>query len=56
LTRTIRYTNEFKKDFKREKAGQLGKKIAVLLEETTDMLKVDEPLPDRYPIISCQVT
>lgn len=46
--RTIRYTNKFKKDFKREKAGQLGKKIATLLQETTDLLKADEALPDRY--------
>ncbi len=46
--RTIKYTNKFKKDFKREKAGQLGKKVESLLNDTTDLLKVDKPLPDRY--------
>jgi mRNA interferase YafQ len=46
--RTIRYTGKFKKDYKREKAGRFGKKIAVLLEEATDLLKADRALPDRY--------
>ena len=46
--RTIKYTNKFKKDFKREKAGQLGKKVESLLNDTTDLLKVDKPLPDQY--------
>jgi mRNA interferase YafQ len=46
--RTIKYTNKFKKDYKREKAGQLAKKVESLLNETTDLLKVDIPLPDRY--------
>jgi mRNA interferase YafQ len=46
--RTIKYTNKFKKDYKREKGGQLAKKVESLLNETTDLLKVDIPLPDRY--------
>jgi mRNA interferase YafQ len=46
--RTIKYTSKFKKDFKREKAGQLGKKVESLLNETTDLLKADRPLPDRH--------
>jgi len=37
--RTIRYTGKFKKDYKREKAGRFGSKIAALLEEATDFLK-----------------
>jgi len=53
--RTIKYTNKFKKDFKREKAGQLGKKVESLLNDATDLLKVDEPLPDDTPIISYPV-
>jgi mRNA interferase YafQ len=46
--RTIKYTGKFKKDYRREKSGQFGKKIAALLEETTDFLKADQALPDRY--------
>ena len=46
--RTIKYTNKFKKDFKREKAGQLGKKVESLLNDTTELLKTDKQLPDRY--------
>ena len=46
--RTIKYTNKFKKDFRREKSGQLGKKVESLLNGTADLLKVDTPLPDRY--------
>ena len=46
--RTIKYTNKFKKDFKREKSGQLGKKVESLLNDTADLLKGDKALPDRY--------
>jgi mRNA interferase YafQ len=45
--RTIKYTTKFKKDYKREKAGQLGKKVESLLNDA-DLLKIDKPLPDRY--------
>jgi len=45
--RTIKYTNKFKKDFKREKSGQLGKKVESLLNDTADLLKGDKALPDR---------
>jgi mRNA interferase YafQ len=46
--RTIRFTSKFKKDYRREKAGQHGRKISAMLDETTDLLKADRALPDRY--------
>jgi mRNA interferase YafQ len=46
--RTIRYTNRFKRDYKRERAGQLSKKINALLMEAVNMLAADTPLPQRY--------
>jgi hypothetical protein len=39
--RTIKYT---KRDFKREKAGLLGRKVESFLNDTTDLLKVDKPI------------
>jgi mRNA interferase YafQ len=46
--RTIRYTNRFKRDYRREKSGLLGKKLDALLKETIDFLIEDTPLPPRY--------
>jgi mRNA interferase YafQ len=46
--RTIRYTNRFKRDYRREKSGLLGKKLDALLEEAIDVLVEDTPLPPRY--------
>ncbi len=36
--RTIKYTNRFKRDYRREKSGQLGKKLDALLMEVVDRL------------------
>ena len=46
--RTISYTNQFKRDFRREKSGQHGKRLDVLLAEAVDLLAADRPLPRRY--------
>jgi mRNA interferase YafQ len=46
--RTIKYTNRFKRDFRRERSGVLGKKLDALLKEAVDALVEDMPLPARY--------
>jgi mRNA interferase YafQ len=46
--RTIRYTNRFRRDYKREKAGRNGKTLDADLAQAVDMLKADTPLPRRY--------
>ena len=46
--RTISYTNRFKRDYKREKTGPIGKKLEILLMEAVNMLAADTPLPRRY--------
>jgi mRNA interferase YafQ len=46
--RTIRYTNRFKPDYKREKAGRHGKTLDADLAQAADLLKADTPLPRRY--------
>jgi mRNA interferase YafQ len=46
--RTINYTNQFKRDYRREKFAQHGKRLDVLLTQTIDMLAADQPLPRRY--------
>ncbi len=51
--RTIRYTNRFKRDYKREKAGRHGKTLDTDLAQAIDMLSADAPLPRRYSIIRC---
>jgi len=43
--RTIERTNAFKRDFKREKAGQHRKKLDALVVEVVGKLANDEPLP-----------
>jgi mRNA interferase YafQ len=45
--RTIRYTNRFKRDYKREKAGRHAKTLDADLAQAVDMLKADTPLPRR---------
>jgi mRNA interferase YafQ len=45
--RTVKYTSRFKRDYRREKSGQLGRKLDHLLMEVVDMLAADEPLPRR---------
>jgi mRNA interferase YafQ len=46
--RTIRYTNRFKRDYKREKAGRHGKTLDADLAQTVDLLKADTQLPRRH--------
>jgi len=45
--RTVKYTNRFKRDYRREKSGQLGKKLDPLLMEVVDLLAADAILPHR---------
>ena len=48
--RTIRYTNQFKRDFKREKADrsrQYGLKLDSVLMEVANLLASDQALPPR---------
>ena len=45
--RTIRYTNRFKRDYKREKAGQRGKTLDTELNNIISLLAADTPLPHR---------
>lgn len=46
--RTIETTTRFRRDYKREKKGQLGKHLDALLREVIDLLAEDNPLPARY--------
>ena len=46
--RTINYTNQFKRDYRREKSGQHGKRLDFLLTRAVDMLAADQQLPRRY--------
>jgi mRNA interferase YafQ len=46
--RTIKRGGQFKRDYRREKSGVLGKKLDELLRETLDLLAADTPLPPRY--------
>ena len=46
--RAIKYTNRFQRDYKREKSGQLGKKLDVVLMEAVNMLAADTLLARRY--------
>ena len=45
--RTIRYTNRFKRDYKREKTGKHGKKLDADLMAVVKLLVADTPLPRR---------
>jgi mRNA interferase YafQ len=45
--REIRYTARFKRDYRREKSGQLGKKLDALLLEVVNLLANDAPVPRR---------
>jgi mRNA interferase YafQ len=46
--REIKYTNRFKRDYKREKSGQHGKKLDAVLMEVVSLLAADARLPRRY--------
>ncbi len=45
--REIKYTTRFKRDYRREKSTQHGKKLDALLMEVVNMLANDTPLPHR---------
>jgi mRNA interferase YafQ len=52
--RTTRYTNRFKRDYKREKAGPRGKTLDADLAAILKLLAADTPLPRRnfdHPLI-----
>jgi mRNA interferase YafQ len=46
--RAIKYTRRFKRDYRREKSGVLGKRLDVLLMEAVNLLASDAALPPRY--------
>lgn len=43
--RTVSYTNRFRRDYRREKSGQHGKKLDALLVAIVNLLAADTPLP-----------
>jgi mRNA interferase YafQ len=45
--RTIKRTSRFKRDYRREKSGRLGKKLDDLLFEIIALLVEDKPLPQE---------
>jgi mRNA interferase YafQ len=45
--RKIETTKRFRRYYKREKKGQLGKRLDGLLQPIIDMLAADAPLPPR---------
>lgn len=46
--RAIKHSKRFKRDYRREKSGVLGKKLDALLREALEFLVADAPLPQRY--------
>ena len=46
--RAIERTSRFKRDYRREKSGVLGKKLDALLIEAIDLLASDRALTHRY--------
>jgi mRNA interferase YafQ len=45
--REIKYTTRFKRDYRREKSAQHGKKLGALLMKVVNLLANDTPLPHR---------
>jgi mRNA interferase YafQ len=45
--RTVKYTNRFKRDYRREQSGRYGKKLDALLVEVVTLLAEDKPLARR---------
>jgi mRNA interferase YafQ len=46
--RIVRYTNRFRRDYKREKSGRHGRRLDAELTAAVTMLANNEPLPRRY--------
>jgi mRNA interferase YafQ len=44
----IKYTNRFKRDYRREKAGKHGRSLDRLLADAVELLAAEQPLPRRY--------
>ena len=45
--RTVKYTNRFKRDYRREKSGQHGKTLDTILIDVVNLLAADKSLPRR---------
>lgn len=45
--RTIEYTTQFKKDFRREKKGEHRKTVEALLRDVVELLAADKVLPAK---------
>jgi mRNA interferase YafQ len=45
--REIKYTARFRRDYRREKLAQYGKRLDALLMEIVNLLAGDKPLPRR---------
>ncbi len=45
--RTVKYTNRFKRDYRREQSGQHGRKLDTLLMDVVNLLAADTSLPRR---------
>jgi mRNA interferase YafQ len=45
--RTIKLSKRFKRDYRREKSGVLGKKLDALLREALEFLVAGAPLPPK---------
>ena len=46
--RTVKYTNRFKRDYRRENSGRHGKALDALLTRTVELLAANAELPRRY--------
>lgn len=46
--RPIRYTNQFKRDYRREQSGRHAKVLDTLLTDAVALLVADQSLPRRY--------
>ena len=46
--RTVKYTSRFKRDYRREKAGQHRKKLDELLTDIVSTLAENTPLPRHH--------
>lgn len=46
--RTVKYTSRFKRDYRREKSGVLGKNLDTLLMDVVNLLAADAALPRRH--------
>jgi len=45
--RTVKYTNRFKRDYRREQSGRHGKKLDAFLMDLVNLLANDKALPHR---------